>query len=79
MRRQDTTTPEHQRSWRGGHLPAGSGAWRYPEVLPTGRVCRGDEYLACRCGWRLVEVARNERSRAAAWRRHREHAAEVGS
>lgn len=64
MRRADTTSEEHQAAYEGEHSPS-EGSSSAPSV-------RG-RFLACRCGWRLVEVHGGKQSNEAAARAWREH------
>lgn len=72
MRRDDTTTEEYQRSFRGRHRVPGTGVWSYPSTrADAGRFSAGTRYLRCPCGWRLVEVSRRQMDDAKAeWVRH---------
>jgi hypothetical protein len=76
MRRQDTTSQEHQLGWRGAHH-SGHGTWTYPSAEPGRRVRRGTIYLRCACGWRLVNIANTPAQRAQAGERHNEHVREM--
>lgn len=55
MRRDDTTTEEYQRAWRGRHMMS-MGNWAYPHKMPSGRIRHRRHYIRCSCGWRLVNV-----------------------
>lgn len=65
MRRADTTSAEHQRTYRGRHLPADG---------RSGYSGTGARYLRCSCGWRLVNIT--FRQRVAARTAHGEHVRE---
>jgi hypothetical protein len=74
MRRDDTTTVEYQRSFRGQHS-AGHGVYSYPRL--GRKVIPGTDYLRCACGWRVVEVRRTAGGRLAARRLHVAHQDEM--
>lgn len=75
MRRDDSTSVEYQRTFRGRHT-TGHGVHSYPR-LEDGKVIRGTDYLRCACGWRLVGVRPTAGGRQAAARLHLAHQDEI--